>query len=86
MDDDLKVSKEYKKWFNRGYHLRSTMPEVFKGMTVPENEPKEITQAFNAGVKQFETDYGIDREKEAQKEKLREQYRQKKDHDRGMDR
>ncbi|WP_339608887.1 hypothetical protein [uncultured Roseivirga sp.] len=77
MEEEANISEEYKKWFNRGYHLRSTMPEVFKNMTVPQNEPKEITQAFEAGRKQFEKEHGIDLERDAFREKMKESMRSK---------
>ena len=76
--EDEKVSEQYKKWFNRGYHLRSTMPEVFEHMTVPPGEPKEITEAFEAGRKQFEKEYGLEKERDDYRERIREQLRDKR--------
>lgn len=73
MEEELKVYEEYKKWFNRGYHLRSTMPEIFKDMTVPQNESKEITQAFEAGRKEFEKEFGYNKERDDFREKMRAQ-------------
>ena len=81
-----KVSEEYKRWFNRGYHLRSTMPEIFEHMTVPPGEPKEITEAFEAGRKQFEKEYGLDKERDDFRKEMRDhlkQKRQSKDRGRG---
>lgn len=72
-EESLEVSDEYKRWFNRGYELRKTMPEVFNNMKTPQNEPKGITQAFEAGVKQFE--------RENVRDQLREQM-ERKFHDR----
>lgn len=73
MDENLKVSADYKKWFNRGYRLREQFPDIFKTMVTPKDEPKEITQAFEAGAKEFERKFGYDREKE----NLKQQYRKR---------
>ncbi|MDW3195860.1 MAG: hypothetical protein R8G66_26030 [Cytophagales bacterium] len=54
MEEELNVSAEYKQWFNRGYNLRKSMPEIFKGMDRPKEEPSSKMRAFDAGVKEFE--------------------------------
>lgn len=77
MEEKGNVSEDYKKWFNRGYHLRSTMPEVFENMTVPKGEPKEVTEAFEAGRKQFEKDHGLDMDMKTNREQLRKQFKSK---------
>lgn len=77
MEEETTISEDYKKWFNRGYELRKTMPEVFKSMTFPNNEPKEITQAFEAGRKQYEADYGMDLERDSFRERMSEKFRSK---------
>lgn len=85
MEEKGNVSEDYKKWFNRGYHLRSTMPEVFENMTVPKGEPKEITEAFEAGRKQFEKEYGHTNEIDNYRDRMREQLnanRKKRDRER----
>lgn len=77
MEEKTTVSEEYKKWFNRGYHLRSTMPEIFKDMKVPPGEAKEITEAFDAGRKQFEKDFGLEKEREEVRNRIRNSLNQK---------
>tara|TARA_Y100000588_G_C14142942_1_gene876960 strand:+ start:658 stop:915 length:258 start_codon:yes stop_codon:yes gene_type:complete len=84
MEEELKISEEYKKWFNRGYHLRSTMPKVFKDMSIPSGEPKEITEAFEAGRKQFEKDFGYEKPREEFRNKIKDQFKNNdKEHGRG---
>ncbi len=73
MEEELNISEEYKQWFNRGYNLRKTMPQIFQGMKIPENEPSSKMRAFDAGVKQFESEYGVEREA------LRQQLRSRSD-------
>jgi hypothetical protein len=77
MEEKGNVSEDYKKWFNRGYHLRSTMPEVFENMTVPKGEPKEITEAFEAGRKQFEKEYDLTNERDEYRELMKKRLRNK---------
>ncbi|WP_422006803.1 hypothetical protein [Roseivirga pacifica] len=84
MEEKGNVSEDYKKWFNRGYHLRSTMPEVFENMTVPKGEPKEITEAFEAGRKQFEKDFGYEKQREEFRNRMKDQFKNNdKEHGRG---
>ncbi len=75
--EDEKELEQYKKAFNHGYMIRERMPEVLKGMQIPENEPSIYTQGFNDGVKQFEKDYGYQHEQE--RDKLREQMKRSQD-------
>lgn len=84
MEEDIKVSEEFKKWFNKGYDLRNKMPEVVKSMKLSENEQSENMKAFAAGAKEFEREYGFDKDQE--RDRLREAFKQnEKSQDRGMD-
>ena len=64
MEENLKVSEEYKKWFNRGYELQKSMPNVFDSLTI-QGEGSEKAQAFEAGRNQYE----MDKDREIEKEK-----------------
>lgn len=64
MEEELSVSADYKKWFNRGYSLRQIMPEVFDGLTIPKNEPSMNTKAFDAGAKQAQRENTVNQERD----------------------
>jgi len=77
MEEQTALSEDYKKWFNRGYELRKTMPGIFKDISMPTDQSNEKTQAFEAGRKQFEKEYGLDKARDDFREKMRDQLKNK---------
>lgn len=85
MEENLKVSENYKKWFNRGYELQKSMPIVLNGMTM-QGTATERSEAFNAGRKQYELDCAHEIEKEKDAAILARLQRKRTSKNRGRDR
>lgn len=85
MEENLKVSENYKKWFNRGYELQKSMPTILNGMTI-QGILSERSEAFHAGRKQYELDRARDVEKEKDKAILRRLQRKRAPKTRGRGR
>jgi len=74
MDEDLAVSEDFKKWFNKGYQFGQEFPQLKDQITTPKGGLNDKMKAFDAGLKQFEKDHGYD-QKLKEREDLRSHYR-----------
>jgi len=63
MDEDLDISEDFKKWFNKGYQFGQKFPHLKDQITTPKDGLNDKMKAFDAGLKQFEKDHGYERQK-----------------------
>ena len=54
--EQLEVSEDYKKGFNKADMIVTYMPHILKGVKMPEKDETEWDKGFTARVKKYEKD------------------------------
>ena len=70
--EQLKVSEDYKKAYNRADMICTYMPHVLKGIKIPEVEKDDYAKGFQDRIRQYEMEQ--DKIKNFSYDQLREKY------------
>lgn len=88
-DEQLEVSKEYKKAYNQADMILTYMPHILKGVQMPEKDITDYDKGFSARIREYEKEQEAIRNFSVEKMKReirQEREQQNKDINKGKDR